>query len=236
MRTLIFIIIAAITTSCASRLATRSPDAQLEQIEGTVSTEDGSPVRGATIFVDGYPTDIRSNSQGYFKLGIRDDADTLAVYSSAHGSEKIAYRGQDNISFTLAGTFNAKLALPGEEDDLVDIGYGKASRRDLTTTVGSVSKRKISQPHYSDIYSMIQGEVPGVTVTGNKIIIRGVGTMNAETDPLFVIDGVRMRTIDHISPSDVASIDILKGSAASIYGVNGANGVIIINTKKSSRK
>ncbi|MGM0666412.1 MAG: TonB-dependent receptor plug domain-containing protein [Bacteroidota bacterium] len=236
MRILILIILAAITASCASRIASRSSDDTLELIEGTVSTEDGSAVKNAVIFVDGYPTAARSNSHGYFSLGIKYDADTVAVYSESHGSEKTAYSGQDNINFTLAGSFNANLTIPDEDEDMVDIGYGKASRRNLTTTVGSVSKRKIDQPHYSDIYSMIQGEVPGVTVTGNRIIIRGVGTMNAETDPLFVVDGVRMRTIDHINPSDVASIDILKGPAASIYGVNGANGVILINTKKASRK
>jgi iron complex outermembrane receptor protein len=236
MRILIIIIISAILTSCASRFASRSTDSKLEQIKGRVITEDGSPVKGASLFVDGYPTNIRSDRQGNFSLGIRYDSDTVAVYSRSHGSEKTAYRGQDTINFTLAGAFNANLTLPGDEEDLVDIGYGKASRRDLTTTVGSVSQRKINQPHYSDIYSMIRGEVPGVAVTGNKIVIRGVATMNAETDPLFVVDGVRVRSIDHISPSDVASIDVLKGSSASIYGVNGANGVIIINTKKSTRK
>ena len=83
---------------------------------------------------------------------------------------------------------------------------------------------------------MIQGEVPGVTVTGERIIIRGIHTINAGTDPLFVVDGVIVSSISHINPIDVESIDILKGASATIYGINGANGVILISTKKAKRK
>ncbi len=206
------------------------------KIAGHIVTHTGDPVRGALLFVDGNLTNIKSNRSGIYKIKIKNDSETIAVYSESHGSEETLYLGQDSINFVLSGSFNARIRIPVEEEEYVDIGYGKVKRDDLTTSVGSVRKEKLNQPHYSDIYTMIQGEVPGVTVSGNRIIIRGIHTINASTEPLFVVNGVRVSSISHINPMDVESIDILKGASATIYGVNGANGVILINTKKAKRR
>ena len=78
---------------------------------------------------------------------------------------------------------------------------------------------------------MIVGEVPGVIVSGTSIRIRGASSINASSEPLFIVDGAPTSSIGHISPRDVKSIDILKGSSAAIYGVRGANGVIVIKLK-----
>jgi TonB-dependent SusC/RagA subfamily outer membrane receptor len=80
---------------------------------------------------------------------------------------------------------------------------------------------------------MIRGEVPGVQVNGTSIMIRGATTINSGTEPLFVVDGVPVMTVDNIQPQMVKSIQVLKGSAASIYGSRGSNGVIIINLVKA---
>jgi len=207
-----------------------------KRIAGYIVTHTGDPVKGALLFVDGTFTNTKSNRKGLFKIKIKNDSETVAVYSESHGSDEALYLGQDTINFVLSGSFNARVIIPVEEEDYVDIGYGKVKRDDLTTSVGSVSKEKLKQTHYQDIYTMIQGEIPGVTVSGNRIIIRGIHTINASTDPLFVVNGVRTSSISHINPIDVESIDILKGASASIYGVNGANGVILINTRKAKRK
>jgi len=188
------------------------------------------------LFVDGMSINTNTNRKGNYKIRIRKGTRTIAVYSDSRGSEEAQYTGQDTINFVLSGSFNARVSIPQEEEEYVDIGYGKVKRDNLTTSVGSVSKEKINQPHYTDIYTMIQGEVPGVTVSGNTIIIRGIHTINASNEPLFVVDGVIASSISHINPMDVESIDILKGASATIYGVNGANGVILINTKKARRK
>jgi TonB-dependent SusC/RagA subfamily outer membrane receptor len=82
---------------------------------------------------------------------------------------------------------------------------------------------------------MIQGKVPGVDVVGNKITIRGVGSLNLSSDPLFVVDGVAVSSIDNISPREVKSITVLKGASAAIYGTRGANGVILITLIGSGR-
>lgn len=205
-------------------------------VTGHVITESGDNVQGASLFVDGKYMNKKTNRKGIYKIKIKDNARTIAVYSDSQGSDEALYIGQDTVNFVLSGSFNANVYITDEEGEYVDVGYGKVNRDDLTTTVGSVSKEKINQPFYSDIYTMIQGEVPGVTVTGDRIVIRGIHTLNANTEPLFVVDGVRVSSISHINPRDVESIDILKGASATIYGINGANGVILISTKKARRK
>lgn len=115
--------------------------------------------------------------------------------------------------------------------DVVDIGYGKQDRGSLTTAVSSVSIDEETAPMYRNIYEMIQGKCPGVYVEGTRIIIRGESTLYASKDPLFIVDGAPVNSIDWISPHDVKSIDVLKDASASIYGFRGANGVIIINLK-----
>lgn len=233
--------IVTIITLAAFMLAFK-PSPQMQQdsrktVSGHVITVSGDPVKGALLFVDGKNMNKKTNSKGIYKMKVKNSARTVAVYSESTGSDEALYTGQDTINFVLTGSFNAKVyIIPVQEDEYVDVGYGKVRRDELTTSVGSVSKKKINQPYYTDIYSMIQGEVPGVTVTGNRIIIRGIHTLNASTDPLFVVDGVIVSSISHINPMDVESIDILKGASAAIYGVNGANGVILINTKKAERK
>lgn len=216
-------------------LSSQEANEKSKKVAGQIVTHTGDPVKGAMIFVDGKLTGTKSNRKGNYRIRIRPGSETIAVLSESRGSEEALYLGQDTINFVLNGSFNARVIMPVEEEEYVDIGYGKIKRDELTTSVGSVSKEKISQPHYTDIYSMIQGEVPGVTVTGQRIIIRGIHTINANTDPLFVVDGVIASSIAHINPMDVESIDILKGPAASIYGVNSANGVILINTRKARR-
>lgn len=220
----------------AFQASPQKPQQIRKMIYGHVSTLTGDPVKGAILFVDGRNMNKRTNRKGFYKIKVKDSARIIAAYSEKMGSDEVLYSGQDTINFVLNGSFNARVYIPEKEDEYVNIGYGKVKRDDLTTSVGSVRKEKINQPHYTDIYTMIQGEVPGVTVTGDRIIVRGIHTINASTDPLFVVDGVIVSSISHINPQDVESIDILKGPSASIYGVNGANGAILINTKKAKRK
>ena len=116
--------------------------------------------------------------------------------------------------------------------EVVDIGYGKQDRGSLATSISSVPVDDKTVQTYRDIYEMIQGKCSGVQVEGQKITIRGVSTIYAGTDPLFIVDGAAQSSIDWINPQDVKSIDVLKDAGAtSIYGSRAANGVIIINLK-----
>ncbi|MBS0010656.1 MAG: TonB-dependent receptor plug domain-containing protein, partial [Bacteroidales bacterium] len=199
-------------------------------------TESGDPVTGATLLINGEQVKHNTPAEGYYRIKAKRNTRTISVYAFSLGSEEREYSGQDTIYFMLTGAYNAAVSVTNVQKEYINVGYGEVERDKLTTSVGSVSKEKLNQPHYSDIYSMIQGEVPGVMVTGNSILIRGIHTVNASNEPLFVVDGVVVRTISHINPADVESIDVLKGASATIYGVNGANGVILIATKKARKK
>ena len=120
-----------------------------------------------------------------------------------------------------------------QESDVVDIGYGVVDRKDVTTSVSRLNVERNEVQTYSSIYDYLRGRVPGVTVgADNRIIIRGIGTNTDNTDPLILVDGVPMTDISGINPTDVQSVDVIKDGSSAIYGMQGANGVIIITTRK----
>jgi TonB-dependent SusC/RagA subfamily outer membrane receptor len=117
------------------------------------------------------------------------------------------------------------------DEDQVEVGYGTQSKRNMTTAVSNVKVKKTESQTYSDMYAYLRGRVPGVMVTSdNRIIIRGIGTNSDATDPLILVDGVQMTDLSTINPSDVKSVDVIKDGSSAIYGMQGANGVIIIKT------
>lgn len=123
----------------------------------------------------------------------------------------------------------AVVSIDNYEDKRVQIGYGVADQRDLTYSVGSVKPDETA--FFKDIYEYLRGRVAGVQVIGKSIRIRGVNSMFSSEDPLILVDGTEMQDISSINPQDIYSIDVLKDASASIYGVKGANGVILITTK-----
>jgi TonB-dependent SusC/RagA subfamily outer membrane receptor len=119
------------------------------------------------------------------------------------------------------------------EGETVNIGYGTQDRKDVTSAVSNVRVRRTDAQTYTSIYDYLRGRVPGVMVTSdNRIIIRGVGTNSGNTDPLILVDGVQMKDISGINPADVESVDVIKDGSSSIYGMQGANGVVIITTRR----
>ena len=117
------------------------------------------------------------------------------------------------------------------DEDQVEVGYGTQSKRNMTTAVSNVKVKKTDSQTYSDMYAYLRGRVPGVMVTSdNRIIIRGIGTNSDATDPLILVDGVQLTDLSTINPADVKSVDVIKDGSSAIYGMQGANGVIIIKT------
>ena len=115
-------------------------------------------------------------------------------------------------------------------DNTVNIGYGQADKRDVSYSIATVKPE--DKEFYTNIYEYLRGKVPGIQVRpDNTIVIRGVGTFMASTDPLVLVDGVEIGDISTINPHDVYSVDVLKDASTAIYGVKGANGVILITTK-----
>ena len=204
---------------------------------GTVTDINLLPVEGALIVVDGEGTGVTTNKKGAFRIRLNPDTHSVGVYTTNLGSAVTLFDGQDLFSFVLDSTEALVNFVPtpteGEQD--IEIGYGTVKKKNLTTDVGYIDAQDDSNASYTNIYDMIQGKVPGVQVTGRKITIRGVNSINLSTDPLFVVDGVIVNTIDHISPSQVKSITVLKGSDAAIYGSRGAGGVIMITMLGTGR-
>jgi len=120
----------------------------------------------------------------------------------------------------------------GVRQQTYNLGYGiQVTDENKTQAVGHVDVENQNDT-YRDIFNYIQGKVPGVVVKGEKVYIRGINSINSGTDPLFIVDGTPFEDISWINPHDVKSIDVLKDSSAtSLYGVRGANGVIVITTK-----
>lgn len=122
-------------------------------------------------------------------------------------------------------------------DDSVNIGYGYVRKSELTNSVSSVDVNQDEIGSYSDIGEYLQGRVPGLSVTksgdGYKYVIRGINSINASTDPLFLVDGCEVSSIDYLNPRDIKSVEVLKDASASIYGTRGGCGVIMITTRRA---
>ena len=119
------------------------------------------------------------------------------------------------------------------EDAEVNMGYSTVKQKGLTYSVSNVGVKENEASAYRDIYEYLQGRVAGVQVTQDKrIIIRGVNSINAGGDPLILVDGVETPDISDLNIHDIKSIDVLKDGSAAIYGLRGANGVLLITTKR----
>ncbi len=118
----------------------------------------------------------------------------------------------------------------------VDMGYGETSQEALSYAISSVDMEEADKSGYITIYDYLEGRVPGVKVVKNgattaSVYIRGINSVNSSTEPLFVVDGIMVNDISYINPRDVKSVTVLKDASASIYGVRGGNGAILIKLK-----
>jgi TonB-dependent SusC/RagA subfamily outer membrane receptor len=135
------------------------------------------------------------------------------------------------------GTQKASLATEttsyGEE--MVNIGYGEVKRKSITSSVSKVTIDENVIGTYNNIFEYLEGRVPGVYIDNKsnppRVLIRGISSIYGSTDPLYVVDGMVTSDISMINPNDIKSVEILKDSAAAIYGSRGANGVILITTR-----
>ena len=207
---------------------------QNKKISGVIKDEHGEPIIGANVVVKGSTIGNISDHEGRFTLEVPENS-TLTVSYIGYLSQEIKV-GKRNI-------FNIILAEDSENlDEIVVIGYGTMKKSDLTGAVSSVKGDKISAIASTDITDILQGKVAGMNITSSSkvdesgsIRIRGNRSLNASNDPLYVIDGIPMSvgSMADVNPNDIESMEILKdASATAIYGSRGANGVILITTKK----
>ncbi len=201
-------------------------------ITGTVFDGTQTPVANAIIMVDGEKTNCLTDSRGFYKIRVKPENTKIGIFTLTNGIREEVINGRKTINFQFEGTVPVQKATTSPGDETVDIGYGVSKKKNLTSSVGEIDGTKSKYASYATIYDMLRGEIPGVVVSGTTVYIRNPSSINASNEPLFVVDGVPVMTIDDIQPQMVKSINVLKGSDASIYGVRGANGVILIDLKK----
>lgn len=213
-------------------------------VTGNVLDEAGDPLIGATVQQKGTQNGIATDIDGNFRLNVPKTA-SLVVSYVGYTTQTIDIQGRTNITVTLKE--NAEVL-----DEVVVVGYGQMKRSDMTGSVASVGDAAIKKSVPTSIDQVLQGRAAGVTIQANSgtpgaastIRIRGINSLNATSQPIFVIDGVVIEAssaddngtsnpLSTINPSDIVSMDILKdASATAIYGSRASNGVIMITTKR----
>ena len=202
------------------------------KVSGTVMDEQGTPIPGATILIEGTKTGSIADFDGNFEISANSNA-VLVISSIGFTTKKVTVGVSKTIKVILAEDTQAL-------DEVVVVGYGTQKKKEVTGAVAQVKSDIISIAPVSDISESIQGRVAGVNVQAASgrpgeaanIQIRGVGSLLGSLEPLYVVDGVPYESNPNIAPDQVESMDILKdGAAASIYGVRASNGVILITTK-----
>lgn len=206
-------------------------------VSGYVKDGTDTPVANAIIIVDGEKTAFFTNDKGFYKARINQGSSSIGVLTQTSGKVEEPINGRGRIDFRFEGSVPIQVTGKADpEDEAVDMGLRTAKKKSLTSPVEVVDGTKSKYASYDNIYDMIKNEVPGVMVSGNSIRIRTATSINASNEPLFVVDGVPVNTIDNIVPQMVKSIQVLKGSSAAIYGMRGSNGVIVISLLKGSDK
>jgi TonB-linked SusC/RagA family outer membrane protein len=204
-------------------------------VTGKVTDNTGKPLEGVTVQVKGTTITTSTNTDGTFSINA-PSAKSVLVFSSvgfASHEVPIGNKGQVNLSLTSADN---------TMDQVVVIGYGTVKRRDVTGAVAGINQKDIRSRPVDNALQAMQGKVAGVDISSNErpgtvptVRIRGVRSLTASSDPLYVVDNIPLITggIENINPNDIESIDVLKdASATAIYGSRGANGVVIITTKQ----
>lgn len=202
------------------------------RVTGKVTSTTGEAIAGASIVVKNTTIGTTTDGEGNFALTVPDSA-VLVISSLGFDTQEIPVNGQTTINVSL------KAADASSLQQVVVIGYGAATRRDLTAPITSVNPEDLNKRMSASPMQALQGIAPGVQVVttgapgGSPTVrIRGVGSFN-NTSPLYVVDGMFVDNIDFLNPNDIGEMSILKdASAAAIYGVRAANGVVIITTKK----
>ena len=210
--------------------------AQNIKIQGTVvASSDGEPLPGVTVSIDG--TNIAT---------VTDLDGKYTIDAKAKGKLKFSYIGFKTTLKSFTGSTNMDIKLDDDAnmlDEVVAIGYGSLKKSDLTGAVSVISADNLKKTPAASVDQALQGRAAGVTVNANSgqpgeaatVRIRGIGTVN-DSAPIYVVDGVITSDISFLSPSDIESTEVLKdASSTAIYGSRGANGVILITTKKGEK-
>lgn len=230
-------LLSAILVVCANVAGIPHASAQAKQttppLTGRVLNTADAPVVGATVIVKGTTIGASTDSNGNFTIAAPGNA-TLVISSLGYNAQEVAVANRTSLRIVLQEDVL-------EMDDVVVVGYGAQKKVNLTAAVGTVSPQDLAGKPVNNVVEALQGTIPGLTIQQTNsqpnsrpdIKIRGYNTLN-DNNPLILIDGV-IGDIQNVNPSDIEQVSVLKDAAATaIYGSRGANGVLLVTTKRGS--
>lgn len=204
-------------------------------ITGKVTDAKNAPLEGVSVTIKGTKRGATTNAAGSFSIPNVPENATLVFSYTGFASKEVAVKGGGSITVSLTEQVTGL-------NDVVVIGYGTSSKKDLTGAISQVKATQLENENPRSVQDMLRGNAPGLNVgfdpstkgAGSSLQVRGQGTLTASSDPLIVLDGVIYPgTMADINPNDIATIDILKdASSAAVFGARSANGVILISTKR----
>ena len=206
-------------------------------ITGIVTDESGEPLIGAGVLVEGTSIGVTTGYDGDYTLTVPADAVNLVFSFIGLADQVVPIQGRTQIDVVL--TADASFL-----DEVVVVGYATVKRRDLLGSVSSVGADKLTEQPVTSVSQALSGKMAGVSVVTTegdpdadiKIRVRGGGSITQDSSPLYIVDGFPVESINDISSSEIASIDVLKDAfSTAIYGSRGANGVVIVTTKSAEK-
>ncbi len=221
IKTLILISIALIITFFAS--------GQKKTMIGKVTTLDSIPLIGVEIKVKSTNQSVFTDSIGNFKLQCNME-DKLKISADGFYNQSVDIPEKIRV---VAVNLKPK---PGNKNRTYDIGFGTVSEQDKTSAVSSLNEEDTNFTRYSDMYDLIQGNFSGVQIRNGEILVRGTGSFNSSSAALIIVDGVVSDSdvLRTLKPINIKSVNIIKDGSTAVYGSRGANGVVLIETKKGS--
>lgn len=210
---------------------------QTKTVTGTVIDAAGIPVLGANVIVKGTTNGTITDFDGNFSLDVPANA-VLEISYIGYLTAEVTVGNQSKVNVTLQEDTQAL-------DEVVVVGYGTMRKSDVTGSIATAKGEELTKQQSFSALENLRGKVSGVNIFSNssqpgaysnRVVIRGMSTINSSSDPLYVVDGVVMENFDLVNPNDIESMEVLKdASAAAIYGARGANGVIMVTTKRGKK-
>jgi TonB-dependent starch-binding outer membrane protein SusC len=211
--------------------------AQDTPVTGKVTSSDAKDgLPGVSIVIKGTTQGVVTDADGNYSINAAPNS-TLVFSYIGYSAEEVQVNSRTKIDIAMVPDIQ-------ELSQVIVVGYGTQKKSDVTGAIASVSKEDIANVRSANVVESMQGKVAGVDMTrasgragsGYNIIVRGTKSLTASNDPLYIVDGIQYSSNVDINPNDIESIDILKdASSTAIYGARGANGVIIITTKKGKK-
>lgn len=209
--------------------------AQGKTITGTIRSDDGAPLPGASVVEKGTTNGTVTNADGVYSLAVSQGA-VITISFIGMVPADIPVGDQTRIDYTMEADMTTL-----DEVVVVEMGYGSVKKSDLTGSVASIGARELEKIPFSSAAQALTGRLPGVNVLTTDgspdaevvIRVRGGGSITQDNSPLYVVDGFIVPSIRDIPPTDIESVNVLKDAAATaIYGAQAANGVVVITTKR----